>query len=245
MKRNSIKTIQAVIFDFDDTLVNSDRGRLLAHKEVGKKLRPLLQRVNVDLPLPRLIHYISDLDHEMDEAGMLNRDRWWPELFTSLTGEKMHRGEATMLTKAYWRAWIKESKPYADTTLTLAWLKKNRYKLALVSDTDGVLGLKRRRIRLSGLRKYFHVIVVAGEDSKRQKPDRGPFLLASRRLDVPPHECIMVGDSMAKDVQGAIKAGMRAVLIQRKRRLTIAKPDTIGRLSDLAALLKPGQRETL
>ena len=47
------------------------------------------------------------------------------------------------------------------------------------------------------------------------KPDPAFFRLATARAGVPPGEALMVGDSYRADVEGALSAGMDAILIRR------------------------------
>ncbi len=241
MRSNAIMGSRAVLFDFDETLVNSDTGRRSAHSAVGRKLRALLIREGLYVPLSRLIHFTSEFDEEMDEAGRFVRDRWWPDFTRRLGGVRIARKHAAMLTEAYWRAWMRRSLPYSDAAPTLAYLKQISYKLGMVTDTDGQPGLKRRRIRQSGLSKYFDAIVVAGEDCPQQKPKKEPFLMIAKKLRIPPRNCVMVGDKISKDINGAFRAGMKTILVQRKR--TVASQKTIyvvRRLSDLRSLLSQG-----
>jgi phosphoglycolate phosphatase-like HAD superfamily hydrolase len=104
VQRKVIKGVRLVLFDFDDTLINSDPGKRAAHGAVGKKLKALLTRQNLIVASSRLIRLISELDDEMDEAGMLVTDRWWKDLYARLTGTQMGRREAATLTKVYWHA---------------------------------------------------------------------------------------------------------------------------------------------
>ncbi len=241
MRLNAILGARAVLFDFDDTLVNSDLGRRSAHNAVGRKLRALLIREGLDVPLSRLIHFISEMDQEMDQAGRFVRDRWWPDFSRRFGGVRIARKHAAMLTDAYWRAWMRKSPPYSDAAPTLAYLKHLSYKLGMVTDTDGQRGLKRRRICQSDLNKYFDAIVVAGEDCPQQKPKKEPFLMIAKKLRVPPRNCVMVGDKISKDIDGALRAGMKTILVRRER--TVASPKTIyvvRRLSDLRSLLSQG-----
>ncbi|MGE3510036.1 MAG: HAD family hydrolase, partial [Vicinamibacterales bacterium] len=47
------------------------------------------------------------------------------------------------------------------------------------------------------------------------KPHPSIFKAALDRLDATPAEAVMVGDSIAHDVEGALRTGMRAVLVHR------------------------------
>ncbi len=48
------------------------------------------------------------------------------------------------------------------------------------------------------------------------KPEPGIFLLALERLGVSPQAAVMVGDSLARDIQGAQRAGIKAVWLNRE-----------------------------
>jgi HAD superfamily hydrolase (TIGR01509 family) len=59
-----------------------------------------------------------------------------------------------------------------------------------------------------GLIERFRAIVTV-EDVARGKPDPEVYLLAARRLDVPPEACLVFEDATV-GVQAALRAGMRA-----------------------------------
>jgi FMN phosphatase YigB (HAD superfamily) len=54
--------------------------------------------------------------------------------------------------------------------------------------------------------------IVTSCEVGRAKPDRGIFLEASKRLGVPPHEIVHVGDRWDLDIEGALGSGFGAVL---------------------------------
>jgi beta-phosphoglucomutase family hydrolase len=66
-----------------------------------------------------------------------------------------------------------------------------------------------RILRQLDLRLYFDVIVSV-EDVVWGKPDPEVYILAARRLRVPPEACLVLEDSLV-GVQAARRAGMRAV----------------------------------
>jgi sugar-phosphatase len=55
-------------------------------------------------------------------------------------------------------------------------------------------------------------VLVSAEDTPRGKPDPAGFVLAARRLDVPPQACLAVEDSPA-GVQAAVDAGFFVVAV--------------------------------
>ncbi|MFL5945324.1 MAG: HAD family hydrolase [Gaiellaceae bacterium] len=66
----------------------------------------------------------------------------------------------------------------------------------------------------------------------RVKPHPTIFQAALERLGAAPPETVMVGDSLAEDIEGARALGMRAILIDREDR----HPDVEERLTDLYGL---------
>jgi putative hydrolase of the HAD superfamily len=47
------------------------------------------------------------------------------------------------------------------------------------------------------------------------KPHASIFVAALQLVDVRPEDAVMVGDSLQQDVLGALRVGMRAILLQR------------------------------
>jgi len=84
-------------------------------------------------------------------------------------------------------------------------------------------------------------VAVCSRAHGRIKPHETIFRAALEALETEPEEAVMVGDSLADDVEGARALGMRAFLVDRENRY----PEVEGRLPDLYALpaalgLRPG-----
>ena len=84
-------------------------------------------------------------------------------------------------------------------------------------------------------------VAVCSRAHGRIKPHETIFRAALEALETEPEEAVMVGDSLADDVEGAQALGMRAFLVDRENRY----PEVEGRLPDLYALpaalgLRPG-----
>ena len=58
-------------------------------------------------------------------------------------------------------------------------------------------------------------VALSSSDHGYMKPHPSIFEAALRLLDVPASESVMVGDSLAHDIEGARRVGMRGVLIHR------------------------------
>lgn len=102
---------------------------------------------------------------------------------------------------------------------------------------DVLRGLRRRGVRtallsnagagslpLDGTRELFDVLLLSGEIGIA-KPDPEVFLLAARRLDLTPAECVFVDDTPGH-VRAAVTTGMVGVH-HRGPRATTAELDTL------------------
>ena len=83
---------------------------------------------------------------------------------------------------------------------------------------------------------------VSAYPDRYMKPHRSIFEEALRLAGVAAEEALMVGDSLAADVRGALGAGLRAVLIRRSGEIPPGVPTgvpVIRTLGELPGLLEP------
>jgi putative hydrolase of the HAD superfamily len=114
---------------------------------------------------------------------------------------------------------------------------RGSYPLALV--TNGAACLQREKFAASNLSDFFEVVVVSA-DVGAAKPDASIFEHALSQLGATPDRAVMVGDSIPKDIDGALAAGLEAVWLNRGGEATPADRDElveIETLSDLPAVL--------
>jgi phosphoglycolate phosphatase len=213
--------IQAVLFDLDGTLMNTDdqmvetlalrlqrfgwpglyryaRRLVMAAETPVNALMTVLDAVGLDTPLLALRRQLRRL---RGPAG--------PAHFPLMEG--------------------------ADRMLTdLA----QRYRLAVVT-TRGREDAQ-AFLRQHGLGGMFD-LVVTREDTWRLKPHPAPIRQAAERLGVPPEGCVMVGDTTV-DVRSARRAGAKAVAVTcgfgERAELERAGADVVlDSVSDVASLL--------
>jgi beta-phosphoglucomutase-like phosphatase (HAD superfamily) len=82
--------------------------------------------------------------------------------------------------------------------------------------SGGARPLVERTLELIGVKELFPVVVVA-EDGPRGKPEPDIFLLAAKRMGVPPDACLVFEDG-EPGLVAARRAGMKAVLVDRGSR---------------------------
>jgi len=121
---------------------------------------------------------------------------------------------------------------YPDVVPTLNKLKK-KYKLVILSDAPRIQAW----IRLAAMNMQDKFdLVVTFDDTKVRKPNRKPFLFALKKLKLKPEECVMVGDSLIRDIVPAKKLGFVTVFakygyLSGKSKV---KPDyVIGNINEL------------
>jgi len=106
-------------------------------------------------------------------------------------------------------------KPYPETMETLKELKRQNYKLGLVTNTF-YHSYKRLNDKFK-IDSLFDVILKSYETGIL-KPDPKVFKLMLKKLKVKKTEALMVGDSLEDDVKAAEKFGIKGILVDRKNK---------------------------
>ena len=100
----------------------------------------------------------------------------------------------------------------SDVKNTFDYLRKKKIKIGIL--TNGVGRVQRNKFKCLELDKYVDCVVYAKEINK-EKPEKESFDSICNMLNVKNNRALMVGDSYKNDIQGAINAGMNAILIKK------------------------------
>jgi HAD superfamily hydrolase (TIGR01549 family) len=232
--------IQAIVFDFGQTLVDSADGFRTAEREVQTKAfaalgltvwedflgnyREIRARFHTrsDFSRKRILEAVfrrhgREIDYELLEQW---ETEYWERIKT--------------MTRTF---------PEAEAVLTVL---QGRYRLALITNTQGQKqDGKHRLVHYPELERFFEVIIVAGEKGIPAKPDQLPFQLCLEKLGIDPHEAVYVGDDWRIDVCGSRAVGMYPVWLQHRmvRRhwpvveTTAPIIDVLERLLDIEGLI--------
>lgn len=124
---------------------------------------------------------------------------------------------------------------YDDVPDVLRSLHASGLKIGLISNTQRCLSSFQRHFELEGL----FAVTLSSSDHGFMKPHPSIFEAALRAAGARPEEGMMVGDSLPHDIEGARRAGMRAVLVSRAGRVHTPPPDVpvITSLRELPPLL--------
>jgi len=120
---------------------------------------------------------------------------------------------ASTLEPAFRASFQTVHRPYDDVAETLHQLGRARVGVL----TNGFADLQYLKLERSGLLDQIEILVVSGEVGIG-KPDPRIFEIALQDLSVEPEECLMVGDSLDRDVRGASAVGIKSVLLSRDGR---------------------------
>ena len=201
-----------VIFDLDDTLIDFASTRLVAHDllaevlaDEGIAVAPFLQAcVEVDRPL--FVQF---------EQGRLTRQEYRMRRFADpfdRLGLMPRDGLVAQLNRVFMDCVNDSPKLYDDAWPTLERLRRDGLQLAIL--TNGPADGQRRKLVATGLGEAVDHVAI-GEEAGVSKPNPQAYLRVAEHLGKAPGECLMVGDSLALDYQGALAAGLQAVLLDR------------------------------
>jgi len=98
-------------------------------------------------------------------------------------------------------------KPYEGVKKVLKALKSKGIKLAIVSDAPNLKAWI--RITYMKIEDNFDV-VVAFDDTRMTKPAKQTFMKALEKLNVKNDECLMIGDNLDRDIEGAKMMGFHS-----------------------------------
>ena len=228
---------KAILFDLDDTLWPIAPVIVQAEERLFAWLREhaprVAERFTIDgLRQARLQLLAQQPDFHLD-LGKLRRAGLHAAFAEA--GEDAAKVELAMLAFFAARNMVT---PYDDVLPGLSRLKD---RLLVGSISNGNADLQ-----AIGLAHYFKVSVAAHELGVA-KPDTAIFLEACRLLDVAPQDAVYVGDDVLLDVQGAQRAGLCAVWMNRTGSTRHIEhgvvPDAIVRdVDELLAWLETGTK---
>ena len=120
---------------------------------------------------------------------------------------------------------------FPETLEVLEELRQLGLKLGIISNFDTRIYSVLDSL---GIRQFFESVTTSSETGY-SKPQREIFDCAARALSGPSHEILLVGDSPQDDVEAAIRAGLSAVLIDRRNQY--AREGHLRRITSLKQVI--------
>jgi putative hydrolase of the HAD superfamily len=124
---------------------------------------------------------------------------------------------------------------YEEVPEVLRALHADGFTIGLISNTQRSLKAFEEHFALDGL----FTVAISSSEHGFMKPHPSIFEEGLRRADVAAGEAVMVGDSVPHDIEGALRLGMRGILVARSGLSIGAPPDVpvIQSLRELRSLL--------
>jgi HAD superfamily hydrolase (TIGR01549 family) len=194
---------KAIVFDFWGTLV--ENGTYSPIRQVKRILRL------DDMPF-------SDYVIRLENAMMIKKHESLKDAFEAVANEfgiKINTYQINMLVGLWNKNWLL-AKPYPEAEKVLSELKK-KYKLIMISNTDNFS--VEPVLQKFDFSKYFDKILLSYEQGSL-KTDGKMLEHALSEMGIPKEDVVVVGDSLESDIMPAERAGMKAVLVDRKERRT-------------------------
>lgn len=203
-----LTNIKAAIFDLDGTLINS---------------MSLWDQIDIDYLTSKNIPVPNDLNDEISHLSFNQVAIYFKERFK--LEDSLDDIKNTWNTMAY-------NHYSSDITLKdgvlefLDFLKKSNIKIGLA--TSNSTELLEASLKFNKIYDYFDAITITDEVSiGKHEPD--VYLLAAKKLNVKPEECIVFEDILPA-IKGAKKAGMKVIAVEDE--CSVLDKDDIIRNSD-------------
>jgi len=214
IEKSSILQVRAVIFDLDGTLIDSYE----AHVE---SFHRALSRFGLTVK---------------DEEIYRRFGKPAKQIIKEILPENQHRhiNEIVRYKRLEFIETSKDMQVFDGVETLLKYLKDKGFSICLATSADSPSVT--RVVNKFDLENYFDVI-ISSNDVKEAKPNPEMFIQASKRLEVEPQNCLVVGDSPF-DVIAAKKAGMKIIIVDnnpfQKAEILSYKVPIISNINQLA-----------
>lgn len=222
--------ITDVFFDLDHTLWDFDRNSEMAFDRIFKKKFPEINSHEFTqkyVPINQECWKLYQNDKITHLELRYNRLKYsFDALNISISDEDIHQ-----ISNEYIE-FLTDNNHLFDGAIEILDYLKPKYKLHII--TNGFAYVQEKKINNAALSGYFNTITNS-ELAGVKKPNSIIFDYAVNWARASKESCIMIGDCLDADVNGALNAGLDAVFFNDKK---IAVPGNIKQINHLLELKK-------
>lgn len=218
MEPSSNNSVKAILFDLDNTLIDTSGASKIAIEKVNHFLKSKFG--NEDHIIEVSERFKTKLCQESFDPLKMNiddlRTAHWDEAIQEIKGTEPNR---TLASECYrlWKTTRLQHLAIPEPVKSMLAELRKTYKLLLL--TNGDTQTQREKISAVGCQELFDAVIVGGEHAE-EKPAVSIFQHCCEVLGVKPESCMMVGDSLDTDIQGGINAGFKATVWISKTAVT-------------------------
>jgi putative hydrolase of the HAD superfamily len=201
-------TIEGILFDVYDTLVfpsMSDEEKAFSLMPPGQAIPSAGQRTLARKAAVEFYHLNRHLPRALSDIR-----EFWRRYFDCYL-ESLGIGDPGRTIAAAMADWSRDPAGYTVTPGSfelLTGLRRKGYRVGMLSNWDVSLPQFCREI---GFTPEMATMILASDEIGLRKPDPALFLEGCRRLGTPPDRTLFVGDSLEKDILGAMRAGLESL----------------------------------
>ncbi|XP_056634363.1 N-acylneuraminate-9-phosphatase isoform X1 [Diorhabda sublineata] len=195
--------ICAIFFDLDNTLVKTRK----ADEETCKELMEILiKQYSVSSEVAKLIcNKFLNTFRKCPENSLTDLHEWRKYVWRTALGQSYAH-----LTDDIYKLWLDMRYNFMSLTLeTRNLLSKLSAKYLLAIITNGPSKAQWEKVNKLNIRPYFDLILVSG-DLPWEKPHSNIFIKACNKLNIEPHQAVMIGDKLETDILGSINSNLCA-----------------------------------
>ena len=202
--------LKAVLFDFDQTVINSVEGFRSAEHWLQGELSDFLQLADWE---SFIAAYRAFRGKESADTPEQKAEQW--KAFCRQQGKDPGEARLDEWRDGYWSIVEKGSTLFPETLSVLRKLKE-RFQLGLITNAYTLDGTGHRLDRFPELKSLFNAVVLCGNKDIPAKPHKEGFLRMLSSLGIPATAAIYIGDDPVNDIQGARGAGIFPVLLRHR-----------------------------
>jgi len=198
-----------IFFDLDRTIWNFDKNSIEVLKDIFSKYN--LREKGIP-SFDKFYSTYYEINHDLWDKyriGAITKDflsleRFWATLRHFNIDEKE---TAYSMSQDYVKLSPYKTHLFPNSHEILKYLKE-KYSLHLI--TNGFAEVQLIKIKESNLEQYFSEVIIS-EQTPWKKPNPAIFQYAMNQVDASAEECIMIGDDIKADIQGAASVGMNQI----------------------------------
>jgi len=201
--------VRGVLIDLDNTLYAYEpcqKYALEACADYFHKIKPMsFEEFKKEYEQAR----IEAKKFTAGQAASHSRFLYFQRLLEKFSG-RTDIGNTLNLEKLYWESFFDKMALFPGVLDFLKDCHRNGLKICLITDLTARLQFE--KIQHLRVEDYFDFI-VSSEEAGRDKPSEDIFRLALEKMVMEPEEVVMIGDDYKKDLVGAEKMGIKAILV--------------------------------